>query len=402
MPGPRRARRRRRRPRRRRCRPRTARARCASARSTGSSARRSPPTTCRRCSTRSGTPCRGTGDVRDGRPAVVAPRQHRGDRRHRGGRPPLRLRPHRQGGARRRRMHGRLSVAQQRRRRLRDVLLGLGITEAMPNPFLAPDALTRAGLDGDALRITNPLVADESVLRTSLRPGPAAGRRLQRVAPPARRRAVRDRPRLPARTGRAARRVRGARRRARRPRRRRPRSPCGARSPRRWASARASTRAGCRPGCTRRARRRSSPGATSIGAVGEVAPDVLEAFDIAERVAVLELDLRSRARPASPSRRRGSRPAGTRRATSTWRSRSPTTCRPRSSTRRSARAPARCSSTSSCSTSTAAPASATGAAASPTACACRRRTATSPTPTSPTCGPRSRRRRPSSGAELRG
>ena len=28
-----------------------------------------------------------------------------------------------------------------------------------------------------------------------------------------------------------------------------------------------------------------------IGAVGEVAPDVLEAFDIAERVAVLELDL---------------------------------------------------------------------------------------------------------------
>ena len=67
--------------------------------------------------------------------------------------------------------HGRLSVRQQRRRRLRDVLLGLGITEAMPNPFLAPDTLRRAGLDGDALRITNPLVAEESVLRTSLRPG---------------------------------------------------------------------------------------------------------------------------------------------------------------------------------------------------------------------------------------
>ncbi len=48
---------------------------------------------------------------------------------------------------------------------------GSGITEAMPNPFLAPDTLARAGLDGDALRITNPLVAEESVLRTSLRPG---------------------------------------------------------------------------------------------------------------------------------------------------------------------------------------------------------------------------------------
>ncbi len=32
-------------------------------------------------------------------------------------------------------------------------------------------------------------------------------------------------------------------------------------------------------------------GRDAIGAVGEVAPDVLEAFDIAERVAVLELDL---------------------------------------------------------------------------------------------------------------
>ena len=67
--------------------------------------------------------------------------------------------------------HGRLSLAQQRRRRLREILLGLGVTEAMPNPFLAPDTLARAGLDGDALRITNPLVAEESVLRTSLRPG---------------------------------------------------------------------------------------------------------------------------------------------------------------------------------------------------------------------------------------
>jgi phenylalanyl-tRNA synthetase beta chain len=67
--------------------------------------------------------------------------------------------------------HGHLTVAQQRRRALRQVLLGLGITEVMPNPFLSPGDLTRVGLDGEALTITNPLVAEESVLRPSLRPG---------------------------------------------------------------------------------------------------------------------------------------------------------------------------------------------------------------------------------------
>ncbi|MCB0966293.1 MAG: hypothetical protein KDB37_05610, partial [Ilumatobacter sp.] len=68
-------------------------------------------------------------------------------------------------------VHGALSVKQQRRRRLREVLLGLGISEAMPNPFLAPDTLAKAGLDGPTISITNPLVVEESVLRTSLRPG---------------------------------------------------------------------------------------------------------------------------------------------------------------------------------------------------------------------------------------
>ena len=68
-------------------------------------------------------------------------------------------------------VHGRLSTTQHRRRQLREVLLGLGISEAMPNPFLAPDTLVKAGLDGAALTISNPLVAEESVLRTSLRPG---------------------------------------------------------------------------------------------------------------------------------------------------------------------------------------------------------------------------------------
>ena len=60
---------------------------------------------------------------------------------------------------------------QARRRLLRQVLYGLGISEAMPIPFLAPGDLDRAGLDRAALTIANPLVAEESVLRTSLRPG---------------------------------------------------------------------------------------------------------------------------------------------------------------------------------------------------------------------------------------
>ena len=66
---------------------------------------------------------------------------------------------------------GRLSPAQARRRTVRQVLYGLGISEAMPDPFLAPDDLARAGLDADGLTLANPLVAEESVLRTSLRPG---------------------------------------------------------------------------------------------------------------------------------------------------------------------------------------------------------------------------------------
>ena len=66
---------------------------------------------------------------------------------------------------------GGLSPMQQRRRRLREVLLGLGISEAMPHPFLAADELAKAGLPAEAVRLTNPLVVGDDVLRTSLRPG---------------------------------------------------------------------------------------------------------------------------------------------------------------------------------------------------------------------------------------
>ncbi|HTH05194.1 MAG TPA: phenylalanine--tRNA ligase subunit beta, partial [Ilumatobacteraceae bacterium] len=66
---------------------------------------------------------------------------------------------------------GGLTPRQQRRRRLRDILLGLGISEAMPHPFLSDGDLERAGLAGEAVRLVNPLAAGDDVLRTSLRPG---------------------------------------------------------------------------------------------------------------------------------------------------------------------------------------------------------------------------------------
>jgi phenylalanyl-tRNA synthetase beta chain len=66
---------------------------------------------------------------------------------------------------------GRLSRRQLERRRLRSLLVGRGLAEAMPLPFLAPGDLERCGLPGDGIEIANPLVKEESILRTSLLPG---------------------------------------------------------------------------------------------------------------------------------------------------------------------------------------------------------------------------------------
>ena len=66
---------------------------------------------------------------------------------------------------------GRLTERQTERRRLRTLLAGLGLSEALPLPFLAPGELERCGLPGDGIEIANPLVAEESILRTSLLPG---------------------------------------------------------------------------------------------------------------------------------------------------------------------------------------------------------------------------------------
>src|SRR5262249_56755971 len=83
-------------------------------------------------------------------------------------------------------VHGGLTVRQQRRRLLRQVLLGLGISEAMPNPFLAPDTQAKAGLGGAVITITNPLVEEGSVLRTSFRPRLVAGGAGHQAPPPVR------------------------------------------------------------------------------------------------------------------------------------------------------------------------------------------------------------------------
>ena len=66
---------------------------------------------------------------------------------------------------------GALSPRQLDRRIVRRTLIGLGIDEVLPLPFLAPGDLDRARCDGRAIELTNPLVAEESVLRTSLRVG---------------------------------------------------------------------------------------------------------------------------------------------------------------------------------------------------------------------------------------
>ena len=66
---------------------------------------------------------------------------------------------------------GGLSDRQADRRSARDVLVGLGLSEALPMPFLAPDDVQRAELPHEVITITNPLIADESVMRPSLLPG---------------------------------------------------------------------------------------------------------------------------------------------------------------------------------------------------------------------------------------
>ncbi len=64
-----------------------------------------------------------------------------------------------------------LTAYQRDRRRVRDVVIGLGLEEAWTTTFLAPGDLERAGLDARAVEVENPLDQSESILRTSLLPG---------------------------------------------------------------------------------------------------------------------------------------------------------------------------------------------------------------------------------------
>ncbi len=66
---------------------------------------------------------------------------------------------------------GGLSDYQLRRRLVRQVLVGFGCDETFPMPFLAPGDLLRAGLADNGVTLSNPLVSEQSVLRTSLLPG---------------------------------------------------------------------------------------------------------------------------------------------------------------------------------------------------------------------------------------
>ena len=66
---------------------------------------------------------------------------------------------------------GWLTPHQRRRREVRRVMTGLGLSEVVPVPFLAPGQLAACGLDVDGIELANPLVAEESILRPSLRPG---------------------------------------------------------------------------------------------------------------------------------------------------------------------------------------------------------------------------------------
>jgi phenylalanyl-tRNA synthetase beta chain len=67
---------------------------------------------------------------------------------------------------------GLLTPRQRERRRVADVLVGAGYTEAMTLPLISPADLRRTGLEaGAVVEVENPLRSEESVLRPAIRPG---------------------------------------------------------------------------------------------------------------------------------------------------------------------------------------------------------------------------------------
>ncbi|MBV8463654.1 MAG: hypothetical protein JO368_10195 [Acidimicrobiales bacterium] len=66
---------------------------------------------------------------------------------------------------------GRLTAVQRRRRRIKDVLAGLGASEAWTAGFLSEADQRTAGIDGPYVEVTNPLAESERFLRASMVPG---------------------------------------------------------------------------------------------------------------------------------------------------------------------------------------------------------------------------------------
>jgi len=187
---------------------------------------------------------------------------------------------------------GALTDLQRDRRFVRDVLVGLGLAEAMPLPFLAPGDLSRSGLADDGITIANPLVAEESVLRTSLLPGllrtiayneshRVMGARLFELGHVFRRPASAQP--LPDEREHAAVAIAGAE------------APEAAQTWEALADALAvadrSMRAAELPGLHATRSAEIVVAGEVVGSVGEVDPDVLDAWRISERVAWLEVNL---------------------------------------------------------------------------------------------------------------
>ncbi len=66
---------------------------------------------------------------------------------------------------------GRLTALQRDRRLIKTVLCGVGASEAWTNTFVSEESHLRVGLHGPAVRVSNPLIAEEPYLRRSLMPG---------------------------------------------------------------------------------------------------------------------------------------------------------------------------------------------------------------------------------------
>ena len=73
---------------------------------------------------------------------------------------------------------GRLSEVQALRRRLRRIMTGLNASEAWTTSIVDPRGHAREGIPDDLVLISNPMVAEESALRSDLRPGLLAAVRL--------------------------------------------------------------------------------------------------------------------------------------------------------------------------------------------------------------------------------